>query len=833
MVYCFQCKSFQSSINALRFPFVFKHKRGVYQYYKCAESGCNGRSYCSWTAFRHHLKVNHQVPLNFIPNKSDKVAGLEENHLPVDIVSGGVVECPVRDVQEPEGFSNLESGSESSDDEWQECDQDLEKVNSVDILRAQVSTFMCELYDDPVIPRNRVQNIFERVLSMLSVFTSNVQSEVTNVVMAQAHGDTEKTCNELDVFFQSLQNPLFDFGTEFRRFKLLKEKGLLIERSSFNIDSSVGTVRKGDEMIVDMIQSCGQSLSMKQTLKLFMELPSVFDTVREVLNSKPDDRIISQFIHGFHWLRKKDKYFKDKFVVPLYLYYDDFQTDKPISHHSAEEGAVYYSVASLPLKFQGRLENIFTACLFNAADCKDFGMSKAFSNVIAQLNDLQDNGILVRRGETEERVYFTVGIFIGDNLALHGLFGFTQGFTANYSCRICSVFKAVMHSQMFEDPGLLRDPIQHLRDIELNDLSATGVSERSASYDLNYFDPIENPSVDTLHDVWIGGAAYDMHYILYYLIFVAKYFTVDTLNFRILGFCFKSFSNKVPQFSADSIQKKSFRLTGSEMFTFVMCLAMLIGDLVTDPTDKVWIFYLKLRSIVDFLQARYIRKDSLKCLSDFVAEHHELYVTLFADNLKPKHHLWVHFARIILESGALRLFSCSRGEASHQSKVQTAKSTRSRRNISVTLAIKEQLRMAHRFQTGAGLEDRVIYGPKIQSTLYAIPPEFSKFSNQYKYIQYNGIVYRKNDCIILDYDDNNMPVFGVIQRIFFNENKNILFAYVPLITHMLSSHMHAYIVSKRPDVKFVLQETLLNPFPILFCCACDGQYYATFLNMDV
>lgn len=43
--------------------------------------------------------------------------------------------------------------------------------------------------------------------------------------------------------------------------------------------------------------------------------------------------------------------FGEKLVIPLFVFFDDFEVDKEIGPHSAKLGAVYVKIACLPSEF--------------------------------------------------------------------------------------------------------------------------------------------------------------------------------------------------------------------------------------------------------------------------------------------------------------------------------------------------------------------------------------------------------------------------------------------------------------------------------------------------
>lgn len=223
-------------------------------------------------------------------------------------------------------------------------------------------------------------------------------------------------------------------------------------------------------------------------------------------------------------MAKKRKLFDKKLVIPLFVFYDDFEVDKEIGSHSAKLGAVYVKIACLPSEFQGSLDNIFLALLFNTSDRVNYGNKRTFRIFIKELNFLLNNDIEIIINNVTHTVYFVMALLIADNLAFHSMLGFSEGFTANFPCRICRAHKSIIHFQTEENSGLLRNKLQHDIDCKIDNVSLTGVNEESALNEIETFEITDNPSVDIMHDVFEGVCIYDMGHILYHLIFIKSYF---------------------------------------------------------------------------------------------------------------------------------------------------------------------------------------------------------------------------------------------------------------------------------------------------------------------
>lgn len=114
-------------------------------------------------------------------------------------------------------------------------------------------------------------------------------------------------------------------------------------------------------------------------------------------------------------------------------------------------------------------------------------------------------------------------------------------------------------------------------------------------------------------------------------------------------------------------------------------------------------------------------------LQNLIEEHHSLYIKNFGA-LKSKHHLMIHYPRIINEIGPLREIRSIRFEDKHHFLEKVGPNTHCRKNLLHTFAIKHQLNFAN-----------LVVNLKFK--------------------------YKTNDVIHNDYFEDDRPVFGLIRNI--------------------------------------------------------------------
>lgn len=421
-----------------------------------------------------------------------------------------------------------------------------------------------------------------------------------------------------------------------------------------------------DRIVKEMISLKAQYIPIRQILTAFFNLPGVLDcTLKYInqINEEMEHGLWSNFIQGELWQEKIKKHFEDKFVLPLFIYYDDIEINNPLGTHAVLQklGAVYFTIPCLPPEFRSTFDNIFLSLFFHASDRSNFSNASIFHVLVDQINDLQREGIVVEVGEMKHVIYFAMGFFLGDNLGLNTALGFTASFNANYFCRLCKIHK--MHScfDFTERKDMLRTENDYINDVDAG-VENTGLNENSIWNVIPYFHVVYNFVADVMHDLLEGVLKYDMIHILNYYIVQSKTLFLHILNDRLRtsDYQLNNISNKPPLILMEEIERKSLKMSANEMYNFTFMFCMLVGDLVSH--DDVWEFVIILKKILDLVSTKTIQKECVSLLEFLVAEHHKMYLKLFKDRLKPKHHFMVHYGTIMRMSGPLGFLSSMRYE---------------------------------------------------------------------------------------------------------------------------------------------------------------------------
>lgn len=810
MFTCFHCNQVFSKSDTLLHHIKLMHS--LLHRFDCKQENCF-RSFSTISDLRKHFSTNHN--------------DLRSNTQPNLEVSS--VFASIANISSSKDKNTLPKIQKNKD----EATTDQPDEN----LRNEILSLLGRLYSIPSLPRNIVQLVLDHISELF-----NTISEFMEKLIAKS-----KTKEDISLKFtqmsKNVKHTFICLRSEYLRLKYFENCQSYIKPETFKIGeySTLQKVNTPHPPNLVFKKAEGQIIPLRKVLKSFLELPGIFNNIISFINtemSAPPD-LLSSFMQGNLWKTIKKYFEKDTIVLPLLLYFDDFECCNPLGSKAGiyKIGAVYVSLACIPVDYVSLLENIFLAELFYSSDRTYYGNERCFANLMKELDFLEKEGITIIVDSKELKVYFTLVLVLGDNLGLNSVLGFHESFSSTFFCRICKTSKEITKTQTTENISTLRTKESY--DNDASTLSY-GIKEVCIFHQLQYFHCTKNVSLDLMHDVLEGILRYDMAHILNYLINIKKYFSLDNVNKRIQLFKFSEvdIGNPIPQIKADHIKNKHIVMSASEMLSFFSYFGILVGDLVPE-NDECWQLYINLHQILHILLSRVISKNTVQHLTYLIEEHHTLYCRLFSDTLKPKHHILLHYPNFILSAGPPRYLWSMRYEAFHKWFKSSANVVTSRKNILVTLAIKQQLHFSYRMISRKGFVNDIEYGPADDiislddyNPIYCLLKtriEESLLENycfSVPWLKSCNIMYKLG--FVLQVSDDDIPKFGVIKYIIVIDN-TVYFILNPLFVVGFNFHKQAYEIlfdfeNNLPCNNWILmfKSELINKMPLNIHYTGDG-----------
>lgn len=788
MVVCFLCETVIKDLRALRAHFQFFHYGHSFEQYRCAENDCS-RSYHLFNSFRRHYLRTHSAQVtntenNIMASEQVPSSSVQSSTRPVSISNDELA------VVEPEAFSCLRHVP----------------------LETAIASLIAVLYGSANLPRNIVQITVDNLLNILS---HSVVPLINELLQSMADRGEIIFTNSISDAIHTIHNKIISdfsaFSTEYRRFNFFERRLTYIAPQEIAVGECRSSKTVRGRQVVSSCTRTMQFIPLRKVLYSFFSLDSLLvDTLQYMKDLDNDEAKIQNFIQGNYW-KSRRRVHSGKNVVPLFLFFDDYETSNALGSHSGihKLGAVYISLPSLPPWRCSTLSNIFLTLLLHSSDRSQFGNNVIFQPIIDELNFLSTVGITFDVPNFTGTVYFELALIIGDNLGIHSIIGFIESFSANYPCRICKIKKEDMKTKSYEDKTLLRDNDDYDADLLEGIPANSGIKEKCVWLKVSGFQLFKQVGVDVMHDILEGVAKYVMGLVLKKCIYRFKYFSLALLNDRLGTFAYgPDARNKPVELSMHHINQCHIRLSASEMLTFIRYFSVIVGDKVPGG-DSYWLLYLKLREIVELVSATCVWTGLDAVLQDCVTELNNMYLHLSNESLKPKFHHLTHYHNAMINYGPLTLFSSMRYEAKHRLAKTSARASSNRKNITFSLAVKHQLKLNEIFLRGA-LDPILTWGPKKLKTMPSDLELIQSCLNlkcleslfRVSWVAMSSVRYKKGSILVYDQVpvlDRNDLTFLVVDNLYLYDNIKVILTGTLLKTIFFDCHYYAYEVEHKVE----------------------------------
>ena len=434
-------------------------------------------------------------------------------------------------------------------------------------------------------------------------------------------------------------------------------------------------------------------------LKTLRQLLAKEDVIGEVLNhgngKKPG--VITDFSDGE--LFKENKLYMEKpKSLQINLYHDDFQNNNALGN-KAKKGKLsgfYFVLGNLKHEHRSRLKDIHLLTMTKATHIDKYGYGRVLAPLLKDLKSLESKGLTFKFDDVSMKVYGTISMVIGDNLALHALGGFYQNFsTVQRFCRFCNRTMNSINDHTICD--VLRTKEAYDCQVALvvtnsEMIPLYGIKRPCVLNQLSYFHIVDGAPGDIAHDVFEGVA---QEYICQVLVqFIKdKLLTLDQVNELILNFQYADIDkrNKPQQIKQKPLTKLKLKQTACEMWNFIRLFPLIFGQYVIESNIH-WKLCISFVNLVEKLCAHAFNDDSLSNLDEKIDEFIKGYSKLYPDNnVKPKLHFITHYPVNIKKFGPL--VKTLRFESKHSYFKRSIANSRNRVNVSYSMARHHQMLM--------------------------------------------------------------------------------------------------------------------------------------------
>lgn len=691
------------------------------------------------------------------------------------------------------------------------------------------------LHADTAVTSKYVQS----TASFISMLLFEGLEETTNSIILDNMRVTNEPCGHLVSGFEQLkcafQKSFRKFRTIHMREQYFRNLGTFVPPKSVRLGPLLTSLGRQP---LTFTTSTAQLVSLRSTLQRILSIPGVMAEIDSYINALSLNDDLTNIVCSSSWKSTVEDIQPPatSTTLPLLLYFDDFETGNPLGSHAGVHklGGVYVSIPCLPQRHSSQLAYIFLQYLFHSSDRTTFGNEITFASVISQLNKLATEGVDIDTSYFKGNVRFGVAAIVGDNLGLHSMLGFAEGFTAHFPCRVCRATRVDCGKMLVEDESLLRNEENYRYDLAKKDMAQTGVREECVWLKTVGFDLFRNVGVDAMHDVYEGVAKYVLTLVINILL-DNRVFDLPYLNGRIIEFNYGPDSDNKPPPLSYSKKSVRLRLSATECSNLLKYFGMLVGHKVPwvdvdvphedlTKVQKAYKLYILLCKCEEIIMARRVNDGLSANLRDFVYDFNQLYLDLSGSPLQPKFHHLVHYPTMLLKFGPVTHLWSMRFEAKHKEGKKAARSSASRVNLCKTVATKIQLQLNDLFvqntlrppvfTTSMGNVVNHTTVSILKQHLPGLPAAPAITSHSFVTSPYN-ITYRRKDIIHLFLDSNSMyPVFGQIQELYFEKVSGECYAsYCRYETRYFDNHYLAYAVSTTVERGYIALRNLFHILP--------------------
>ena len=256
-----------------------------------------------------------------------------------------------------------------------------------------------------------------------------------------------------------------------------------------------------------------------------------------------------------------------------------------------------------------------------------------------------------------------------------------------------------------------------------------------------------------------------------------KYFSLKTLNHRLLFYKFNDSENRPPVITETDVVNKRLKMTASQMMSFVLNFGLIVGDLITNKEDPFWQLYKYLRQILCIALMDNIDDSVVNDLELLITEYHKSFIDLIGP-LSPKHHLITHYPDIMRNLGPVVNMWSMRCEAKHYIFKKYSTATVNRINFCYSLAVQHQLIQSDYFLQKKTFSPAQISYVKYRSKISTFESKINFDRQMHQQIKSVSIGKSSFEfqTVVLILTEAKVPHFGRVTKVYISDCRNEVIA---------------------------------------------------------
>ena len=569
----------------------------------------------------------------------------------------------------------------------------------------------------------------------------------------------------------------------------------------------------------------------------------------------------------------------------MLLYSDAVELVNPLSASRGKHKIVqvFFSLAKTPKAQRSQIDRLQLALIVKEKILKKYGYDRVYQTFMEDLKRLE-NGIKIDK-PVPRLVKCGLLLHAADNLEAHEVGGFSTCFSSKSVCRWCHVqyndlqsnihdfdgkechrkwavdeydkiadqlernkeadsvdsedmvtldrvegqegITAVNLFDEFDEPSSEEDSDsdQELEiESENEDVSTYGLRWRCPFNTLESFHSITSFPPDFLHDILEGIIPQDLFGVIQ-ILFHKGWFSIEDYNKSLSKHC--AGSNDKPQEVPKKLSKMKLLGKAVSHWVHIRNFGMVIKSFVKDPSDPALVLGLLLVQLTERLTAEKFRQYEIDIVEESAMEYLDARKLIYEEfprqmgNAKPKHHNLVHYAEAIRNFGPPLSYWTARYESKHRVAKNTSENAKNFKNISFTLAERQQMRMSSVYFEGmfetekCKLPEKVSYKEDIPDDT-----EFQKNLKEFmglsdlicEEIEIHNQGYKKGELVVIEAIDNHTLKVGIVLSILVKSSR----VYFVVKRYEAKRNSLEYFSSEKQleDVSFIDAERLHDYKPL-------------------